>query len=51
MNKLKVGILDGQTIQTLPVAKSLKQLGYYVILLCDSKKSYGYYSKSEYGKS
>lgn len=41
----KVAILDGQTIQTLPVARSLKKLGYYVILLCDTKNSYGYRTK------
>jgi predicted ATP-grasp superfamily ATP-dependent carboligase len=41
----KVGILDGQTIQTLPVAKSLKELGYCVILFCETKNSYGYYTK------
>jgi carbamoylphosphate synthase large subunit len=38
----KVVILDGQTIQTLPVAKSLKRQGFYVIVLCDNKNSYGY---------
>ena len=38
----KVVILDAQTIQTLPVAKSLKKQGFYVILLCENKNSYGY---------
>ncbi|HPD58030.1 MAG TPA: ATP-grasp domain-containing protein [Smithellaceae bacterium] len=41
----KILILDAQTIQTLPVAKSLKQRGYYVILMCDTKNSYGYHTK------
>ena len=41
----KVVILDAQTIQTLSVAKSLNKHGYYVILLCDSKNSYGYRTK------
>jgi len=40
-----VAILDGQTIQTLPVSKSLKKLGYRVILLCESSNSYGYHTK------
>jgi len=38
----KVAIIDGQTIQTLPMAKSLKKQGYYVILFCENKNSYGY---------
>ncbi|WP_319502702.1 ATP-grasp domain-containing protein [uncultured Draconibacterium sp.] len=42
---ITVAILDGQTIQALPVAKSLKKLGYYVILLCETKNSYGYNTK------
>ncbi len=37
-----IAILDGQTIQTLPVAKSLKEKGFYIILFCDNKNSYGY---------
>ena len=41
----RVVILDGQTIQTLPIAKSLKNQGYCVILFCDNKKSYGYRTK------
>jgi predicted ATP-grasp superfamily ATP-dependent carboligase len=41
----KVAILDAQTIQTLPVAKSLKNLGFYVILICESTNSYGYRTK------
>ncbi len=41
----KIALLDGQTIQALSIAKSLKKLGHYVVLLCDSKNSYGYYTK------
>lgn len=41
----KAIILDAQTIQTLPVAKSLKTHGFYVILLCDNINSYGYHTK------
>lgn len=40
-----VAILDGQTIQTLLVSKSLKKHGYKVILLCESLNSYGYHTK------
>ncbi len=43
----KAVVLDGHTIQAIPVAKSLKNLGYYVILLCDTKQSYGY--RTRYG--
>lgn len=42
---VKIAILDAQTIQTLTIAKSLKMLNYYVILLCDSKKSYGFHTR------
>ena len=38
----RVALLDGQTIQALPVARSLKRLGYRTALLCDTKRSYGY---------
>lgn len=38
----KVVILDGSAIQAIPVAQSLKKLGYYIVLLCNTKKSYGY---------
>lgn len=39
---LKVGLLDGQTIQAVIFAKQLKKAGYYVVLFCESKTSYGY---------
>lgn len=38
-------LLNGETIQALAVAKALKENGYYVVSICDSKDSYGYYSK------
>ncbi len=41
----KIAIIDAQTIQALPVAKSLKKQGFYVILFCESKSSYGYRTK------
>lgn len=41
----RVGILDGQTVQALIVAKQLNKAGYRVILFCDSRLSYGYYTK------
>ncbi|MCB0452933.1 MAG: ATP-grasp domain-containing protein [Aequorivita sp.] len=42
---IKVGILDGQTVQALIVAKQLSKAGFRVILFCDSRLSYGYYTK------
>lgn len=41
----KVAILDGQTIQAISIAKSLSKEGYYIILICENKYSYGYYTK------
>jgi predicted ATP-grasp superfamily ATP-dependent carboligase len=42
---IKVTLLDGQIIQAISIAKQLKKSGFYVILLCDSKFSYGYNTK------
>jgi predicted ATP-grasp superfamily ATP-dependent carboligase len=42
MNLPTVALLDGQTIQALPIAESLHRRGYYVISLCESTNSYGY---------
>lgn len=42
---LKVGILDGESVQALIFAKQLNKAGYKVILFCDAKLSYGYYTK------
>jgi len=41
----RVAILDGQTVQALPVVQSLKKQGYYVILFCETKTSYGYHTR------
>lgn len=41
----KVVILDGSAIQAIPIAKSLKEQGYYTVLLCNTKRSYGYRTK------
>lgn len=41
----KVGLLDAHTIQTLSIAKSLKSMGFFVILFCETKNSYGYFTK------
>jgi predicted ATP-grasp superfamily ATP-dependent carboligase len=40
--KKNVLLLDGQTIQSLAFAKSLKKNNYCVTLFCDNKMSYGY---------
>lgn len=45
-----IGILDGQTIQTLIFAKKLKQKGHKVILFCSEKVSYGYYTRHAFKK-
>jgi predicted ATP-grasp superfamily ATP-dependent carboligase len=42
---LKVGILDGQSIQAVICAKQLSNAGYKVVLFCDSKFSSGYFTK------
>jgi predicted ATP-grasp superfamily ATP-dependent carboligase len=41
----KVVILDAQSIQTLPTSRSLKKMGFYVILICDNKNSYGFHTR------
>lgn len=43
--KSYVLLLDGQTIQSLAIAKALKQNNYNVVLFCDTKTSYGYRTK------
>ncbi|WP_150452020.1 carboxylate--amine ligase [Arenibacter lacus] len=42
---MRIGILEGHTIQAINAAKSIKKLGYKVILFYESKNSYGYYTK------
>lgn len=41
----KVLLLEANSIQSQPIAKSLKNKGYYTIGFCEEKLSYGYYSK------
>lgn len=41
----KVLLLEANSIQSQPIAKSLKKKGYYTIGFCEEKLSYGYYSK------
>lgn len=46
MNKMKrILLLEGHTIEALPVLESLKNQGYFLGVLCDSKLSYGYRSR------
>lgn len=40
----KIGLLDGHTIQAISIARELKKAGYFTILFCETKFSYGYYS-------
>lgn len=41
----KVLFLEANSIQTQPIARSLKEKGYHTIGFCEEKLSYGYYSK------
>jgi len=45
MSKPKVLLLDGDTVQTLSVARSLKAINASVTIFCAHKLSYGYWSK------
>ncbi len=47
---IKVGLLDGQTIQAVIFAKQLKKAGYHVVLFCDTKMSYGYHTRYAHAK-
>ena len=42
---IKVLLLEGYLIQTQSIAKSLYRSGYYVIIFCEEKWSYGYHTK------
>ena len=42
---MKVGILDGHTIQALSFVRSLKKTGFTIVLFCEKKLSYGYYTR------
>ena len=41
----KVLLLEANSIQSQPIAKSLKKKGYYTIGFCEEELSYGYYSR------
>ena len=43
--KKKVLILDGGAAHAMAIAECLKQSGYCVAVICDSKNEYGYHSK------
>jgi predicted ATP-grasp superfamily ATP-dependent carboligase len=43
--QIKILLLDGHTVQVLPIAKSLKKNGYHVTILCEEKLSYGWVSR------
>jgi len=42
---IKILLLDGHTVQVLPIAKSLRNHGYHVSILCEEKLSYGWFSR------
>lgn len=42
---IKVLLLEANSIQSQPIAKSLKKKGFYTIGFCEEKLSYGYYSR------
>lgn len=45
-----IGILDGQSIQALIFAKQIKNSGHKVILFCEEKISFGYYTRFAHSK-
>lgn len=44
-HKEKILLLDGEAVQTLIIARTLKKAGYEVHLLCNGTQNYGYHSK------
>ena len=42
---IKILLLDGDTVQVLPIAKSLKKHGYHTTIFCEAKLSYGWMSR------
>ncbi len=50
MKNKTVLLLDGQTIQAIASAKCLKKSGYTVVLFCDSKMTYGYFTRYAHKK-
>lgn len=47
---IKILLLDGHTVQVLPIAKSLRKHGYHVTIFCEEKLSYGWVSKYPHEK-
>ena len=47
---IKVLLLDGHTVQVLPIAKSLRKHGHHVTILCEEKLSYGWVSRFPHEK-
>ena len=41
----KILLLDGHTVQVLPIVKALRKKGYYVALFCEEKLSFGWASR------
>ena len=48
--KIKILLLDGHTVQVLPLAKSLRKHGYHITILCEEKLSYGWVSRFPHKK-
>ncbi len=48
--QIKVLLVDGHTVQVLPIAKSLRKNGHYVTILCEEKLSYGWVSRFPHKK-
>lgn len=42
---VKILLLDGHTVQVLPIAKSLRKHGYHITIFCEDKLSYGWVSR------
>lgn len=45
IQKEKILLLDGEAVQTLIIAQTLKKTGYEVHLLCNGTENYGYHTK------
>jgi predicted ATP-grasp superfamily ATP-dependent carboligase len=43
--KYRIAILDGQTVQAMAMSEVFYKNGHQIVLLCDKKTSYGYYTK------
>ena len=50
LNKQKILLLDGHTVQVLPVAKALRKKNYHVTILCEDKLSFGWASRYPHKK-